>query len=79
MNTLIFSRLSRQILHYGLFATVSHIISILLYSQLKPSDSYFATFHNFFPLLEHSLVSFVAVLLGALLCLYISKKEATQK
>lgn len=79
MNKSLFSRLSKKILHYGLFATVSHIISILLYSQLKPSDSYFATFHSFFPLLEHSLVSFIAVLIGALLCLYISKKEATQK
>lgn len=77
MNISKISRLPSLILHYGLFASICHAISLLLYSKLFPAESFFLTFHTFFPLLEHSLVSFICVLLGALLCFYIAKKEAT--
>ena len=77
MNILCISRLSRLILHYGLFAVIAHSIFILLYARLSSPLTPLYAFSTFFPMIEHSIVSFICVLLGSLLFFYISKKEAT--
>ena len=61
-----FSRPSRLFLIYGLFASLCHAVAILFcaISELgAPPD---LMFHIIFPMLEHSLMSFVLVLLGAI-------------
>lgn len=70
-----FSKLSFLILHYGLYAVIVHAAAILLYSNLSPTLPPITSFIKYFPMIEHSIVSFICVLLGALLCFYISKKE----
>ena len=75
MHKLNICALPRLILHYGIFASLCHSVILLLYSQLYPSKNFFLNFSRFFPLLEHSLVSFICSLAGALLCFYIIKKE----
>ena len=75
MHILKLSSLYKQILHYGIFASICHLVMLILYYRLCPDEKYFSSFSNFFPLMEHSIVSFICVLLGALLCFYIAKKE----
>ena len=76
MNNSLFLRISRLILHYGLFASIVHLVAILLYYRLYPDSYFFLTFTSFFRLLEHSLMSFICVLSGALLFFYIFKKNS---
>lgn len=68
-------RLKFLILHYGLFASIAHATAVLLYAKLSPTLLPMTSFRFYFPMIEHSIVSFICVLLGALLCLYIAKKE----
>ncbi len=75
MHKLKISLLPRLILCYGIFASLCHSVMLLLYSKICPNESFFLNFSRFFPLLEHSLMSFICVLAGALLCFYIIKKE----
>ena len=70
-----FSKLSFLILHHGLYAVIVHSMAILLLSHLAPALPPFMSFLRYFPMIEHSIVSFICVLLGALTCFYISKKE----
>ena len=79
MHNLKISTLYKHILHYGLFASICHSVILILYYQSCPEEKYFSNFSSFFPLLEHSIVSFICVLLGALLCFYIAKKEENGK
>lgn len=70
-----FSRPSRLFLIYGLFASLCHAVAILFcaISELGvPPD---LMFHIIFPMLEHSLMSFVLVLLGALAVEFVSTKN----
>ena len=71
--------LSRLILHYGLFAVIAHSLFILLYARLASPLTPLYAFSTLFPMIEHSIVSFICVLLGSLLFFYIAKKEATSK
>ena len=78
MNILRFpsvSRLSFLILHYGIYAVIVHAAAILLYAQITPTLPPITSFLKYFPMIEHSIVAFICVLLGSLLCFYISKKE----
>ena len=70
-----FLRLSFLILHYGLYAVIVHATAILLYAKLLPALPPTMSFMRYFPMIEHSIVSFVCILFGALLCFYIAKKE----
>ena len=79
MHILKISSLYKQILHYGIYASLCHIIVLILYYRLFPSERYFLNFSTFFPLMEHSIVSFICALLGALLCFYIAKKEGSDE
>lgn len=78
MHKLKISTLPILILCYGIFASLCHAVMLLLYFRTCPTESFFLSFSRFFPLLEHSLVSFVCVLFGALLCFYIDKKEGVK-
>ena len=70
-----FSQLSFLILHYGLYSVRVHATAILLYAKISPQLPPMISFLRYFPMIEHSIVAFICVLLGALLCFYISKKE----
>lgn len=74
MNISNFSRICRYILHYGLFASISHAAMILLYARISEPLPPMIGFSTYFPMIEHSIVSFFCVLFGALLCFYLSKK-----
>ena len=75
MHILKISTLYKQIMHYGIFASICHSVMLMLYYKLYPNQEYFSDFTSFFPLLEHSIMSFICVLFGTLLCFYIAKKE----
>ena len=70
-----FSKLSFLILHYGIYTVIIHASAILLYANFAPTLPPMLSFLRYFPMIEHSIVAFICVLLGALLCFYISKKE----
>jgi len=70
-----FSQLSFLILHYGIYASIVHACAILLYSQISPVLPPYISFLYYFPMIEHSMVAFICVLVGALLSFYIAKKE----
>lgn len=70
-----FSRLGYLILHYGLFTVIAHAVVILLYIRVSPNLPPLTSFIRYFPMIEHSIVSFICVLLGGLLCFYVDKKE----
>ena len=55
--------------------TVEMAESFSILSHLAPALPPFMSFLRYFPMIEHSIVSFICVLLGALTCFYISKKE----
>lgn len=61
-----FSRPARLLLIYGLFASLCHAVAILFLSQAELCAPSELLFHRIFPLLEHSLMSFILVLLGSL-------------
>ena len=69
------SRLPYLILHYGIYASIVHATAVLLYARLSPPLPPLTSFFTYFPMIEYSLVAFICVLCGALLCLYVAKKE----
>ena len=64
----LFSKYSLLIhfLTYGIFASLCHATAILLTARLSDISSGDVLFHRYFPMLEHSLMSFVLTLGGAL-------------
>ena len=74
-NTSRFYKLGYIILHHGIFSVIVHATGILLYARLSPALPPLTSFLKYFPMLEHSLISFITVLLGALICFYIAKTE----
>ena len=73
MHKFTFSRHTIRLLHYGIFAILCHSVAIFLYSTTLPVISPLTFSHLVFPMIEHSLVSFVALLIGALGLEYIEK------
>ena len=70
-----FSRPSRLFLIYGMFASLCHAVAILFCAISELGASPDLMFHIIFPMLEHSLMSFVLVLLGALAVEFVSTKN----
>lgn len=69
------SKNSERLLIYGLFIVLCHLFAITLYSTMLPTISPL-TFSGFvFPMIEHSLVSFTALFVGALGIEYIEKEK----
>ena len=61
------SLFSQQLLIYGSFAAICHAVLSFVYCKFYCEDS-LLRFQNIFPdFLEHSLMSFVLILLGSLL------------
>lgn len=65
MSKITLSRYSTLLLHYGLFAIICHSVAIFLYSTTLPIISSLTFSHIVFPMIEHSIVSFIAILIGA--------------
>ncbi len=75
MHIFTFSRHSRRLLHYGLFTVICHATAILFMSSFFKDSTPLFLYHRFFPMIEHSLVSFIAILLGAVGIEYIEKQK----
>ena len=75
MNKLSLKLASRLLCHYGFFASLCQATAILFCAKLLTDTTGDVYFHRFFPMLEHSLVSFITVIAGAILLEYIDKKE----
>lgn len=73
MHIFTFSRPSRQLLHYGLFAIICHLTAILFLALNMPSHTPVLYHYRIFPMIEHSVISFIAVLIGVLGLEYIFK------
>ena len=68
-----FSRPARLLLIYGMYASLCHAVAILFCAISELGAPPGLMFHIIFPLLEHSLMSFVLVLIGALSIEYAQK------
>lgn len=75
MHIFSFSRTSKRFLHYGLFTVICHVTAILLLATTSQFTNGVVLFHRFFPMLEHSLISFVTILFGVLGAEYIEKSK----
>ena len=74
MNIFSFSKASSLFLIYSLFALICHTTFILLLMQTSKIHDPNILFHLFFPMIEHSLMSFVIILIGVTAFEYIDKK-----
>ena len=74
MNIFSFSKISLVFLIYSLFALICHITAILLVIRTSEIHNPDVLFHRFFPMVEHSLMSFVIILFGVVAFEYIDKK-----
>jgi len=75
MHVFSFSRPSRILGEYGMFAILCHSAFILLYAKTSVHTDPCVLFQTFFPMIEHSLISFVVLLLGITAFEYIAKQE----
>ena len=73
MHIFSFSKPSRLLLHYGLFAVICHVCAVALLSSTFPAACMIIFRHRVFPMLEHSLMSFAIIFLGVLGFEYILK------
>jgi len=79
MHIFSFSRPSVLLLHHGLFAVLCHVSAIFLFSSTLPDRSTLIFTYRVFPLIEHSLISVVALLIGVLGLEYIHKQSHNGK
>ena len=77
MHIFTFSRHSKRLLHYGLYIIICHATAILFLATAFEASTPVFLYHRFFPMIEHSLVSFVALLFGVLGIEYIEKQKNT--
>ena len=75
MHNISFSRISKRFLHYGIFSVICHATFVLLMANTSEYTNGALLFQRFFPMLEHSLMSFVAILFGVLGAEYIEKSK----
>lgn len=75
MNNISLKVASRLLCHYGFFAILCQATAILFCATSLVGATGAVYFHRFFPMLEHSLTSFIVVLAGVLLFEYIYNKE----
>lgn len=69
------NRISRMLWCYGGFASVCHAVAILFSATLLENATGDVYFNRYFPMLEHSMLSFILVLLGVIALEYIEKKN----
>ena len=75
MHKFSLSRPSVLLSIYGIFSIICHSTAILLLSTTLSNATGDVYFHRYFPMLEHSLVAFIAVLIGVLGLEYIAKSK----
>lgn len=75
MHIFSFSRPARLLLHYGLFAVLCHATAILFMALTSELGSPILYFYRFFPMLEHSLMSFVIIIFGTVGIEYIERSK----
>ena len=75
MHKISLSRHTEKLLIYGLFAVICHLFAVAIYSTLLPPISPLRFSYFVFPMLEHSLISFTALFIGALGIEYIKKEK----
>ncbi len=73
MNKISFSKESILLMSYGLYAVICHATAILFMVKVSDITSPTVLFHRFFPMLEHSLMSFVIIMFGVLAIEYLHK------
>ena len=66
MHIFSFSRPTVLLLHHGLFALICHASAVLLAARTAPPSTATACVNQYFPMIEHSLISLIALLFGAL-------------
>ena len=72
-----FSRSSRLLMIYGIFSILCQSVGILLLARTLENAPGGVYFHRYFPMLEHSLVSFIAILIGVIGLEYLEKAKQT--
>ena len=75
MNIFSFSRPTIRLLLYGIFSVLCHATAIFLYATTLPLATPLTFHHTVFPMIEHSLVSLIAIFIGALGFEYIEKEK----
>ena len=76
MHKFSLSRRSVRLLIYGIFSVLCHSVGILLLATTLQNANGDVYFHRYFPMLEHSLVSFIVILIGVIAFEYIEKSTA---
>lgn len=76
MNIFAFSKPSRLLFHYGIFSLICHATAILFICRMALPSTPVLLFHRFFPMIEHSLVGFIVLLIGIMGIEYIEKKQS---
>lgn len=71
------SRPSSLLMIYGIFSVLCHSIGILLLATTLKNASGEVYFHRYFPMIEHSLVSFIAILIGTIGLEHLAKIKQT--
>lgn len=79
MHIFSFSLPSRLMLHYGLYTVICQAVGILFLCTTLESHSPIIFQYRIFPMLEHSLVSLVAIFIGVLGLEYIEKHRKSQE
>jgi uncharacterized membrane protein len=62
---------------YGTFSVLCQSIGILLLLSMHENVIGDFYFHRYFPMIEHSLVSFIAILVGVVGLEYLAKAKQT--
>ena len=75
MHIFTFSRPSVLLLYYGIFAVICHATAILFLALYVGPSSPTLMYNKFFPMIEHSLVSFISILIGVVGIEYIKKQK----
>lgn len=73
MHIFSLSRNSSLLAVYGFFAVLCQSVGILFSAATLQNATGTVYFHRYFPMLEHSLVSFIAILVGLIAFEYIDK------
>lgn len=75
MNKISLCPISRLLWHYGAFAMICHAVAILFCATLLGDASGDVYFHRYFPMIEYSIIGFIAVLGGVTALEYIEKNK----
>lgn len=75
MNKYSLCRESMLLWQYGAFALICHAVAILFCATLSRELAPDLLFHRYFPMIEHTIIGFIAVLGGVVALEYIEKNK----